>query len=121
MLIKEEENFYLLPLATLAELKLKLQLEKGQSQALLIPLNLSLDQQQTERWQQTKEELTKLGFSISEKQWQAQTRLTVLSVPQAVREQNLQQLLFALFNQTQAVNLAEFLQKMRKTHRLYAK
>ncbi|HDL4666344.1 TPA: DNA mismatch repair endonuclease MutL, partial [Mannheimia haemolytica] len=100
VLIKEEENFYLLPLATLAELKLKLQLEKGQSQALLIPLNLSLDQQQTERWQQTKEELTKLGFSISEKQWQAQTRLTVLSVPQAVREQNLQQLLFALFNQT---------------------
>lgn len=111
MLIKEEENFYLLPLATLAELKLKLQLEKGQSQALLIPLNLSLDQQQTERWQQTKEELTKLGFSISEKQWQAQTRLTVLSVPQAVREQNLQQLLFALFNQTQAVNLAEFFAK----------
>ncbi|MEN2907039.1 DNA mismatch repair protein MutL [Mannheimia haemolytica] len=122
VLIKEEENFYLLPLATLAELKLKLQLEKGQSQALLIPLNLSLDQQQTERWQQTKEELTKLGFSISEKQWQAQTRLTVLSVPQAVREQNLQQLLFALFNQTQAVNLAEFFcKKMRKTHRLYAK
>ncbi|GAB1654049.1 DNA mismatch repair endonuclease MutL [Mannheimia haemolytica] len=111
VLIKEEENFYLLPLATLAELKLKLQLEKGQSQALLIPLNLSLDQQQTERWQQTKEELTKLGFSISEKQWQAQTRLTVLSVPQAVREQNLQQLLFALFNQTQAVNLAEFFAK----------
>ncbi|HDL1113503.1 TPA: DNA mismatch repair endonuclease MutL [Mannheimia haemolytica] len=111
VLIKEEENFYLLPLATLAELELKLQLEKGQSQALLIPLNLSLDQQQTERWQQTKEELTELGFSISEKQWQAQTRLTVLSVPQAVREQNLQQLLFALFNQTQAVNLAEFFAK----------
>ncbi|EPZ00455.1 DNA mismatch repair endonuclease MutL [Mannheimia haemolytica] len=111
VLIKEEENFYLLPLATLAELKLKLQLEKGQSQALLIPLNLSLDQQQTERWQQTKEELTELGFSISEKQWQAQTRLTVLSGPQAVREQNLQQLLFALFNQTQAVNLAEFFAK----------
>ncbi|HGO5823620.1 TPA: DNA mismatch repair endonuclease MutL [Mannheimia haemolytica] len=111
VLIKEDENFYLLPLTTLAELKLKLQLEKGQSQALLIPLNLSLDQQQTERWQQTKEDLTTLGFSISEKQWQAQTRLTVLSVPQAVREQNLQQLLFALFNQTQAVNLAEFFAK----------
>lgn len=111
VLIKEDENFYLLPLTTLAELKLKLQLEKGQSQALLIPLNLSLDQQQTERWQQTKEELTELGFSISEKQWQAQTRLTVLSVPQAVREQNLQQLLFALFNQTQAVNLSEFFAK----------
>ncbi|HGO5815275.1 TPA: DNA mismatch repair endonuclease MutL [Mannheimia haemolytica] len=111
VLIKEEEDFYLLSLATLAELKLKLQLEKGQSQALLIPLNLSLDQQQTERWQQTKEDLSTLGFSISEKQWQAQTRLTVLSVPQAVREQNLQQLLFALFNQTQAVNLAEFFAK----------
>ena len=111
VLIKEEEDFYLLPLSKLAELKLQLQLKKGQSQALLIPLNLSLDQQQTERWQQTKEDLSTLGFSISEKQWQAQTRLTVLSVPQAIREQNLQQLLFALFNQTQAVNLAEFFAK----------
>ncbi|MEG9499525.1 DNA mismatch repair endonuclease MutL [Mannheimia indoligenes] len=111
VLMKEGEDFYLIPLAKLAELKFTYQLGKGQAQALLIPLNLTLDETQTERWQQYREGLSELGFSITEKHWQEQTKLTLLSVPQAVREQNLQQLLFALFNQTQAVNLAEFFAK----------
>ncbi|MEG9487834.1 DNA mismatch repair endonuclease MutL [Mannheimia indoligenes] len=111
VLMKEGEDFYLIPLAKLAELKFTYQLGKGQAQALLIPLNLTLDEPQTERWQQYREGLSELGFSITEKHWQEQTRLTLLSVPQAVREQNLQQLLFALFNQTQAVNLTEFFAK----------
>lgn len=111
VLMKEGDDFYLIPLAKLAELKFTYQLGKGQAQALLIPLNLTLDEPQTERWQQYREGLSELGFSITEKHWQEQTRLTLLSVPQAVREQNLQQLLFALFNQTQAVNLAEFFAK----------
>lgn len=111
VLMKEGEDFYLIPLAKLAELKFTHQLSKRQTQALLIPLNITLDEQQTARWHQYKESLTELGFSITEKHWQEQTRLTLLSVPQAVREQNLQQILFALFNQTQAVNLAEFFAK----------
>ncbi|MEG9531877.1 DNA mismatch repair endonuclease MutL [Mannheimia indoligenes] len=111
VLMKEGDDFYLIPLAKLAELKFTYQLGKGQAQALLIPLNLTLDEPQTERWQQYREGLSELGFSITEKHWQEQTRLTLLSVPQAVREQNLQQLLFALFNQTQAVNLTEFFAK----------
>ncbi|AHG74260.1 DNA mismatch repair protein mutL [Mannheimia sp. USDA-ARS-USMARC-1261] len=111
VLMKGGDDFYLIPLAKLAELKFTYQLGKGQAQALLIPLNLTLDEPQTERWQQYREGLSELGFSITEKHWQEQTRLTLLSVPQAVREQNLQQLLFALFNQTQAVNLAEFFAK----------
>ncbi|MFA9500342.1 DNA mismatch repair endonuclease MutL [Mannheimia sp. E30BD] len=111
VLMKEGEDFYLIPLAKLAELKFTHQLGKRQTQALLIPLNITLDEQQTARWHQYKESLTELGFSITEKHWQEQTRLTLLSVPQAVREQNLQQILFALFNQTQAVNLAEFFAK----------
>ncbi|QLB17045.1 DNA mismatch repair protein MutL [Mannheimia varigena] len=111
VLMKEGEDFYLIPLAKLAELKFTYQLSKGQAQALLIPLNLTLDKQQTTCWQQYKESLSELGFSITEKHWQEQTRLTLLSVPQAVREQNLQQLLFALFSQAQAVNLAEFFAK----------
>lgn len=111
VLMKEGEDFYLIPLAKLAELKFTYQLSKGQAQALLIPLNLTLDEQQTTCWQQYKESLSELGFSITEKHWQEQTRITLLSVPQAVREQNLQQLLFALFSQAQAVNLAEFFAK----------
>ncbi|AHG78420.1 DNA mismatch repair endonuclease MutL [Mannheimia varigena] len=115
VLMKEGEDFYLIPLAKLAELKFTYQLSKGQAQALLIPLNLTLDEQQTTCWQQYKESLSELGFSITEKHWQEQTRLTLLSVPQAVREQNLQQLLFALFSQAQAVNLAEFFAKKCET------
>lgn len=111
VLMKEGENFYLIPLAKLAELKFTYQLGKGQAQALLIPLNLTLDEPQTERWQQYREGLSELGFSITEKHWQEQTRLTLLSVPQAVREQNLQQLLFTLLNQEQAVNLTKFFAK----------
>lgn len=111
VLVKEGEEFYLLSLSKLAGLKFVHQLSKEQSQALLIPLNLTLDKQQAEHWQKYRESLTELGFSITEKHWQEQTRLTVLSVPQAVREQNLQQLLFALFNETQAVDLAEFFAK----------
>lgn len=111
VLVKEHEDFYLISLRQLAELKLTHQLGKGQAQALLIPLNLTLDEQQTERWQQYKESLAELGFSITEKQWQEQTRLTLLAVPQALREQNLQQLLFSLFNQPQAVKLTEFFAK----------
>lgn len=111
ILLKEGENFYLISLAKLATLKFAHQLGKGQPQALLIPLNLTLDEQQMENWQKYRESLTEIGFSITEKHWQEQTRLTVLSVPQAVREQNLQQLLFALFNETQAVDLTEFFAK----------
>ncbi|MDY2947307.1 MAG: DNA mismatch repair endonuclease MutL [Mannheimia varigena] len=111
LLMKEGEDFYLIQLAKLAELKFTYQLSKGQAQALLIPLNLTLDEQQTTCWQQYREGLSKLGFSITEKHWHEQTRLTLLSVPQAVREQNLQQLLIALFSQAQAVNLAEFFAK----------
>lgn len=111
ILMKENEDFYLISLAQLSQLKFAYQLSKGQSQALLIPLNLTLDEQQAEHWQKYKEELAKLGFSITEKHWQQQTRLTVLSVPQPLREQNLQQLLFALFNQAQALHLTEFFAK----------
>ncbi|MDD0823345.1 DNA mismatch repair endonuclease MutL [Mannheimia sp. AT1] len=111
VLLKEGENFYLISLAKLATLKFVHQLGKGQSQALLIPLNITLNETQAENWQKYRKGLTELGFSITEKHWQEQTRLTVLSVPQAVREQNLQQLLFALFNEKQAVDLTEFFAK----------
>ncbi|MDH2997664.1 DNA mismatch repair protein MutL [Pasteurellaceae bacterium LFhippo2] len=107
LLLKQGDEFYLISLEKLARLKLKAQLQKSESQGLLIPLNLTLDEAQTIVWQQLEQSLVILGFQIQQKQWQGQTRLSLLQVPSCLREQNLQQLMFALFNQ-QAVDLAEF-------------
>lgn len=111
ILMKEGEDFYLIPLHQLAKLKFAHQLGTRQTQALLIPLTLTLNDKQTELWQHYKESIAEFGFAITEKHWQEQTRLTILSVPQALREQNLQQLLLSLFNQPQAVKLTEFFAK----------
>lgn len=110
LLMKQGETFYLLSLEKLAQLKLQAELAKGENQALLIPLSLTLDEQQTASWQQLQTALADLGFDIQTKQWQGQTRLTIQKVPTCLREQNLQQLLFSLFNQ-QAVDCAEFFAK----------
>ncbi|WP_112063111.1 DNA mismatch repair endonuclease MutL [Glaesserella parasuis] len=110
LLIKQGETFYLLSLEKLAQLKLQAELAKRENQALLIPLSLTLDEQQTASWQQSQIALADLGFDIQTKQWQGQTRLTIQKVPTCLREQNLQQLLFSLFNQ-QAVDCAEFFAK----------
>ncbi|MWQ49135.1 DNA mismatch repair endonuclease MutL [Glaesserella parasuis] len=110
LLIKQGETFYLLSLEKLAQLKLQAELAKRENQALLIPLSLTLDEQQTASWQQSQTALADLGFDIQTKQWQGQTRLTIQKVPACLREQNLQQLLFSLFNQ-QAVDCAEFFAK----------
>ncbi|EFX90954.1 DNA mismatch repair domain protein [Actinobacillus ureae ATCC 25976] len=110
LLLRAEQQFYLLSLEKLARLRFIAQLEKGESQALLIPLNLSLDEQQTQRWQTLKTPLAELGFAISEKTWQGQIRLSVTQVPRLLREQNLQQILLSLFA-SQAVDLTEFFAK----------
>ncbi|WGE45927.1 DNA mismatch repair endonuclease MutL [Actinobacillus equuli] len=110
LLLKAEQQFSLLSLEKLARLRFRLQLSKGESQALLIPLNLSLDETQTQRWQTLKAPLAELGFAISEKAWQGQIRLSVAQVPRLLREQNLQQILLSLFA-SQAVDLAEFFAK----------
>lgn len=108
VLLKKGEQFLLISLKKLNQLRLKTQLEKGDNQALLIPLTLSLDQQQFAQWQRQQVELEKIGFEVQIKQWQGQTRLSIQKVPQPLREQNLQQLLLALLNQ-QGVGCVEFL------------
>lgn len=89
---------------------MQLQLQKGDKQALLIPLSVSLDTAQTSEWERHKTALAQLGFEIQPKQWQGQTRLTVQQVPSCLREQNLQQLLLSLFSR-QAVDVSEFFAK----------
>ncbi|AFU19620.1 DNA mismatch repair endonuclease MutL [Actinobacillus suis] len=110
LLLKGEQQFYLLSLEKLARLRFQTQLAKGESQALLIPLNLSIDEAQAQRWQTLKAPLAELGFTISEKAWQGQIRLSVAQVPRLLREQNLQQILLGLLD-SQAVDLAQFFAK----------
>ncbi|AUI66910.1 MULTISPECIES: DNA mismatch repair endonuclease MutL [Glaesserella] len=110
LLMKQGDEFYLLSLTKLAQCKLHAELNKGENQGLLIPLSLTLDDAQTAHWHKVQTALFELGFDIQTKQWQGQTRLTIQKVPSCLREQNLQQLLFALLNQ-QAVDCAEFFAK----------
>lgn len=107
ILLKENDNFFLVSLEKLARLRFSIQLQTAESQTLLIPLNLLLDEKQTAHWQKVKAELDKFGFQISEKHWQDQTRLSISAVPRYLREQNFQQILYKLLNE-QAVDLAEF-------------
>lgn len=97
-LVKQGENFALISLEKLNRLKCRLQLGKADSQALLIPLTLQLDQAQQTQWQRLEAKITALGFQIQAKRWQDQCRLTILQVPRCLREQNLQQLFYRLLN-----------------------
>lgn len=110
VLMKQGEAFYLLPLEPLARLKLRSRLMSAEKQALLIPLNLSLDEPQSRCWAAGQQALAALGFVIQPKSWQGQLRLTVEQVPSCLREQNLQQLLLGALNQ-QAVDFADFFAK----------
>ncbi|KAE9542161.1 DNA mismatch repair endonuclease MutL [Ursidibacter maritimus] len=110
LLLKQRDEFFLLPLNQLTQLHLQHQLEKQQRQSLLIPLNLTLDQPQAEHWKKIAQPLAEYGFVIQPKQFQGQIRLSILQVPTCLREQNLQQLLLKLLQQ-QAVDLADFFAK----------
>lgn len=95
-LLKEHESFFLLPLAKLGKWHWLERLKSGESQSLLIPLTLTLEEEQNAVWSQLKDELAKWGFQISEKNWQGKVRLSISAVPKGLREQNLQQLLLQL-------------------------
>ena len=110
LLLKENDDFYLVSLNQLQCLKFIEQLKKAEPQTLLIPLSLTLDETQQQHWEKVRNGLENLGFQISEKHWQSQTRLMISAVPKCLREQNFQQLIFQLLNE-KAVDLVEFFAK----------
>lgn len=107
VLVKQGTEFALISTEKLARLKLRFQLVRAERQALLIPLILNLDATQSAEWQEREAELLALGFQVQSKVWQGQTRLSLLQVPQALREQNLQQLIYTLLH-TQAGSVLDF-------------
>ena len=110
LLLKENDDFYLVSLNQLQRLKFIDQLTKAEPQTLLIPLSLTLDETQQQHWEKVKDSLENLGFQISEKHWQSQTRLMISAVPKCLQEQNFQQLIFQLLNE-QAIDLVGFFAK----------
>lgn len=110
VLLKQGDDFSLVSLQKLAQLRLQRQLQQGESQSLLIPLSISLDQEQATQLQQLENDLVAIGFAFQTKQWQGQTRLVILQVPSCLREQNLQQLLLKLLAE-QAGSCVEFFAK----------
>ena len=101
------EAFYLIPLADLVLAKWQAQLAKNESQTLLIPLSIRLNETQALQWQQHQQALSAIGFQIQEKQLHSETCLAISAVPSCLRQQNFQQLLLGLFSQ-QAVDFDAF-------------
>ncbi|MCK3655207.1 DNA mismatch repair protein MutL [Pasteurellaceae bacterium Macca] len=112
LLLKEGEMFFLIAIKTLQQLRTQGQLQKGDAQALLIPLMLPLDATQTAHWRAHQPAFAQLGFELVEKAWQGQVRLSVQKVPSCLREQNLQQLILRALTE-QAVDFGEFFARHR--------
>ena len=108
LLLQQNEQFYLLDLGKLQQLKLRAQLRQNPaSQALLIPLTLRLNEQQNARWQQQKDWFAQCGFALSENHG----KLQLDKVPSALRQQNLQQLIVSQLEK-EHLDFEKFLQTL---------
>ncbi len=100
LLLQQDEQFYLLPLATLQQIKLQLTLhcENCPQQPLLIPLMFHLTESQSQHWQQQKAYFQQFGFQFNDNP--AQQRISLHTVPACLRRQNLQKCVIALLDST---------------------
>ncbi|WP_040977568.1 DNA mismatch repair endonuclease MutL [Necropsobacter massiliensis] len=98
LLLQQDEQFYLLSLATLQQTKLQLTLrsENCPQQPLLIPLMFHLTNLQQQHWQQQKAYFQQFGFQFNDNL--AQQRISLHSVPACLRRQNLQKCVIALLD-----------------------
>lgn len=107
LLLQQENQFYLLSLARLQKVRFELSLnEQTSKQPLLIPVVFRLNEQLQQAWQQQKAFFAQAGFEFVENL--AQHRITLNSVPQCLRQQNLQHLVISLLN-NQFHEMHEFL------------
>lgn len=107
LLLQQENQFYLLSLAHLQKVRFELSLnEQTNKQPLLIPVVFRLNEQLQQAWQQQKAFFAQAGFEFVENL--AQHRITLNSVPQCLRQQNLQHLVISLLN-NQFHEMHEFL------------
>ncbi len=91
LLLQQNEDFYLLPLAKAQKLALRLALQhEEKKQPLLIPVVFRLNTQEWQQWQKNKIFFAQLGFELIENP--NHKRITLNSVPTCLRHQNLQAL-----------------------------
>ncbi|MCI5763366.1 DNA mismatch repair endonuclease MutL [Actinobacillus porcinus] len=105
LLLQQDNQFYLLPLAQLQQVRLELALNpQSPKQPLLIPIVFRLDTVLQQKWQQQKDFFARLGFEFIENL--GQQRITLNSVPQCLRQQNLQKIVMSLLHQDISENSA---------------
>ena len=107
LLLQQNEQFYLLSLTRLQRVRFELSLNaQTAKQPLLIPVVFRLTEQLEQAWQQQKTFFEQAGFEFVENL--AQHRITLNSVPQCLRQQNLQHIVMSQLNH-QFEEIHEFL------------
>lgn len=103
LLLQQEQQFYLLSLAQLQQLHIRLSLQQNATQqSLLIPVVFRLNPEQQQHWQQQKSFFQQYGFEFTEHLSQA--RITLNKIPSILWQQNLQPCIIGVLNQSLTEN-----------------
>lgn len=96
--LQQQEQLYLLSVQKLQQLHCHLQLQQTDKsmQALLIPTTFQLDKSQLDTFHQYQAFFSQAGFQIQ----RYEQRITITQVAMPLRQQNLQQIVMSLLNQT---------------------
>lgn len=96
--LQQQEQLYLLSVQKLQQLHCHLQLQQADKsmQALLIPTTFQLDNSQLDTFHQYQAFFSQAGFQIQ----RYEQRITITQVAMPLRQQNLQQIVMSLLNQT---------------------
>lgn len=96
--LQQQEQLYLLSVQKLQQLHCHLQLQQTDKsmQALLIPTTFQLDNSQLDTFHQYQAFFSQAGFQIQ----RYEQRITITQVAMPLRQQNLQQIVMSLLNQT---------------------
>lgn len=96
--LQQQEQLYLLSMQKLQQLHCHLQLQQADKsmQALLIPTTFQLDNSQLDTFHQYQAFFSQAGFQIQ----RYEQRITITQVAMPLRQQNLQQIVMSLLNQT---------------------
>ena len=96
LLLKQNQQCFLLSLEKLQHLSLSLTLQKKdkEQQNLLIPVMFHLTPEQVQQWQKQKDYFTQIGMEFGENL--SRKRITLNKVPLYLRQQNTQQLVLTL-------------------------
>ncbi|OOF70009.1 DNA mismatch repair endonuclease MutL [Rodentibacter caecimuris] len=119
LLLQRQRDFYLLDIAKLQRLNIRLSLQKNSAnqQPLLIPVVFRLTETQFEQWKAKQDLFQQSGFEFVENS--AQRRLTLNRIPLSLRNQNMQHLVISLLS-SNYTGFTEFLSELANSLTLKA-